>query len=113
MSHKYRAKRTTIDGFTFDSMAEARRYELLKMLERSGQITDLVLQPEFVILHPYTRCDGKRIRGIKYKADFSYYDTFEKKRVIEDVKGMETAVFKLKRKLVEYQHDIIITIVKG
>lgn len=111
--NKYHAKRTIVDGIAFDSVAESRRYQLLKLLERSGQITELTLQPEFVILEPYTRSDGKWIRGIKYRADFAYFDELENKQIIEDVKGVETAVFKLKRKLVEYQHNIIITIVKG
>ena len=111
--NKYRAQKTIVDNITFDSKAEARRYNLLKLLERTGQITGLVLQPKFIIQPAFTRCDGKRIRGVKYLADFAYYDELEGRHIIEDVKGVETAVFKLKRKLVEYQHEIVITIVKG
>ena len=113
MANKYGAKRTTVDGITFASIAESRRYELLKMLERAGQITNLVLQPEFEVhrayKHPVT---GKRIRAIKYRADFAYYDVLEDKHIIEDVKGFENAIFKMKRKIVEDEYEILITIVK-
>ncbi|MGP1455872.1 MAG: DUF1064 domain-containing protein [Treponema sp.] len=50
--HKYNVsskERRTVDGITFDSMAEMNRYLELKQLERAGIITDLELQPKFLL----------------------------------------------------------------
>ena len=50
--HKYKVaskERRTIDGITFDSLAEMNRYLELKMLEKAGIITDLELQPKFLL----------------------------------------------------------------
>lgn len=41
---KYKAKKTKVDGITFDSKKEAERYRQLKMLENAGHISDLELQ---------------------------------------------------------------------
>jgi len=94
--NKYNAVRTEVDGILFHSKGEARRYGELKMLERAGEISDLELQPEFVLLDGFVR-DGKRIQAIKYRADFKYVE--DDIVVIEDFKGKETAEFKIKRKL--------------
>lgn len=105
--HKYGARRTEVDGIKFDSMREARRYQELKLLERGKAIKDLELQPEFVILKTHKDIEGKTVRGIKYVADFAYWQ--DGQYVIEDAKGMKTDVYKLKKKLVEYIHQIKIT----
>lgn len=106
---KYGAVKTQVDGITFDSKAEAKRYQELKLLERAGVITDLELQPKFVILPKHKDIEGKTVREMSYFADFSYFDIEKGKYVIEDVKGVKTAVYKLKKKLVEYKHDVKIT----
>jgi hypothetical protein len=46
---KYRAKRCEVDGVTFHSQKEARRYSELKMMEKAGKIEQLELQPKFAI----------------------------------------------------------------
>lgn len=89
----------------FPSMAERERFARLRFLERAGEIEQLRLQPAFPIVVNHTKV-------MTYKADFEY-QTREGKRVIEDVKGIETDVFKLKRKLVEAFYGITLTIVKG
>lgn len=94
--NKYNAVRTEVDGILFHSKGEARRYGELKMLEREGEISNLELQPEFVLLDGFVR-DGKRIQAIKYRADFKYVE--DDIVVIEDFKGKETAEFRIKRKL--------------
>jgi hypothetical protein len=99
---KYNAKRTDVDGIIFDSMAEARRYSNLKLLVRAGQITGLELQPQFPIV-----VNGKKI--CVYKADFRYFDTILQETIIEDVKGMQTAVYRIKKKLTEALYGIKIT----
>ena len=105
--HKYNAKKTVVDGVTFDSTAEARRYGELKLLERAGEILNLELQPVFVLQDGFKGQDGKRVRAVKYIADFRYFDVGTSAVVVEDVKGMETAVFRLKRKIFWKQYPEI------
>jgi hypothetical protein len=110
--NKYKAVKTVIDGMTFDSKAEARRYTILRLLERQGLIKDLETQPKFLLLEGFKK-SGKTFRGINYKADFRYWDCTNECVVIEDVKGMETDVFKIKRKLFEYKYpELTLMIVK-
>lgn len=94
--HKYNAKKTIIDGITFDSQIEARRYQELKLLQMAGEIFDLQLQPQFVLLDKFTDNTGKKQRGIIYKADFQYNE--DGLAIVEDVKGFETKEFKIKAK---------------
>lgn len=109
---KYRNRKTTIDGITFDSKAEARRYAELKLLERAGEIKDLELQPKYRLLDGFKK-NGKVYRPIDYIADFKYVDR-EGKTIVEDVKGKRTEVFNIKKKLFEKKYpELEIKIVKG
>lgn len=99
---KYKNKKTTIDGITFASMKEAKRYQELKLLERAGVIKDLELQKEFE-LQPSYKKNGRTVRKISYIADFCYYENG--KYVVEDTKGCKTQVYKLKKKIFEYRYD--------
>lgn len=84
---KYRAQKTTVDGITFDSKAEAARYLKLKQMQQSGEIIGFTRQPSFIL-------PG----GIRYMPDFLVCDK-DMKIWVEDVKGYETKEFKLKKKL--------------
>lgn len=105
--HKYNAKRTEVklgkEVYSFPSKKEANRFIVLVQLQRMGKIDGLTLQPEF-LLQPDFECDGQTIRPIKYIADFSYVDTSTGEKIIEDCKGVETDVFKLKKKLFLYRY---------
>jgi|TARA_R100001530_G_scaffold87212_1_gene60727 hypothetical protein len=103
--HKYGAIATTVDGIRFASKKEANRYGFLKSLERANRVKNLELQPKFPCV-----VNGKKI--CTYIADFRYTDE-DGSEVIEDVKGVETAVFKLKKKLVESLYPIEIQVVKS
>lgn len=104
MAHKYHAKKTTVDGIIFDSKAEARRYSELKLLERAGEISHLELQPRFILQEAFTK-NGVRHRAITYSADFRYCDTLNGSQVVvEDVKGMRTQMYLLKKKLFECKY---------
>lgn len=107
---KYGAKKTVVDGIKFDSKKESVRYTELKLMKIAGTINSFLLQPSYVLQDKYRRKDGKLIREIQYRADFAvlYPDGHVE---IEDVKGMETAVFKIKRKLLEAKYDLILKIV--
>lgn len=99
--NKYRNKKVQIDMYVFDSIAESRRYKELVLLQRAGKITELRLQPKFLLQECF-RKNGKTYRKIEYIADFMYEEN--NKIIVEDVKGKETEVFKLKRKLFEHQY---------
>lgn len=90
---KYNNKRVTYYGITFDSAAEGRRYLALRKAEERGVIRSLKCQPVFPIHVADTKI-------CNYIADFFYLDG-KGRMVVEDVKGVATAVYKIKRKLFE------------
>lgn len=101
---KYHNKKLTVDGQTFDSGKEYRRFRELCLLERAGQIAGLQRQVKFELL-PAQRIDGKVVeRACSYVADFVY--TEDGQQVVEDAKGMRTQEYRLKRKLMLYIHGI-------
>jgi hypothetical protein len=102
---KYGAKRVSVDGYGFDSKAEAKRYGILKLMLAAGLISDLQVHPRY---------------GIKYgrheicvvELDFVYTKRDEDVPTYEDVKGMDNPLSKLKRKLVEAFYSIHVEVVK-
>lgn len=97
---KYNAKKTKVDGITFASKAEANRYLDLKLLQKAGEIQWFIRQAPFDL-------PG----NIKYICDFLVVEK-DGSITIEDVKGVETQVFKLKKKLFEEAYPIKITLIK-
>ena len=116
--HKYGAKRTEVDGISFDSQREARHYLELKTRERFRDIRDLKLQPRYK-----TEINGEplkiRSRGfpggrtVTYVADFRYVVTATGETVVEDIRGLDTPVARLKRALVEHLYGIRIEVIGG
>lgn len=120
---KYGSKKITLDGSTFDSLKEYRRFRELAALEKVGEITDLKRQVEFELIpaqfeeiqtgeiykrgalkgQPKTKtvCLEK---SVKYIADFVYYENG--KKIVEDTKGFKTEKYIIKRKLMLYVHGI-------
>lgn len=94
---KYHSTKTTVNGITFDSQKEARRYSELLILFESGKISDLRLQVNFTLQEGFTTHDGKRIKPIVYKADFAY--CLDGQFIIEDVKGVKTKEYLMKKKM--------------
>ena len=115
---KYHAKKVTRNGITYDSKKEADRHDELLLLERGGAITDLQRQVKFTLLpahyETYERygkkgnrlADGQRCveRAVFYVADFTYRQ--DGKLVVEDVKGVRTPEYILKRKMMLHIHGI-------
>lgn len=112
---KYGSKKVTIDGITFDSQKEARRFRELSLLERAGKVTDLQRQVRFVLIPSQYEPDTIGVRGgarrgkliereVSYVADFVY--TENGKRIVEDTKGFKTKDYIIKRKLMLYVHGI-------
>ena len=95
--NKYHAKKTTVDGITFDSKKEADRFFQLKLLEKAKEITGLQLQVKFLIVPK----KGNYKRERFYITDFVYNE--KGKQVIEDVKSPITKknpVYSLKKAIV-------------
>lgn len=101
---KYINEPTEAHGIRFDSKAEARRYEQLRLLEQAGAITDLTVHPRYELL-PARTVDGKRKRARRYEGDFGYVE--DGRQVVEDVKGAVTQVFSLKADLFRYRYPDI------
>lgn len=89
---KYRNRKVTVNGIKFDSQHEANRWCELKLMERSGMISELERQVKFELI-----AKSEHGRAINYIADFTYRQGG--KTVIEDAKGFKTAVYKLKKRM--------------
>lgn len=101
----------TLDGIVFASKAEMRRYAELKLMEKVGQIRGLTIQPKFLLFPSFYR-RGVFHHALNYVGDFLYYDIEKKRKIVEDVKGVETEVFKIKYKLFCFRHNLELRIVK-
>ena len=104
---KYKNKKIEVDGITFDSKKEAKRYQELLLLEKAGAIQNLQLQVKFELI-PAQRIDGKVVeRAVTYVADFVY--TEGGKTIVEDTKNpylRKEPRYVIKRKLLLYVHGI-------
>lgn len=109
--NKFKAKKTSVNGITFDSKAEARRYGDLSMLEKAGHIKDLKLQVPY-ILAPRVKFDGspRAKPALKYVADFAYTECDTGRAIVEDCKGVLTEGFQIKRHLMLSVHGIDVRI---
>lgn len=117
---KYGSRKVTVDGVTYDSVKEYRRFKELSLLERAGTIQNLQRQVKYVLIPAqreycndiYTRgCNkgcfkpGKLIeRECSYIADFVYTQNGE--IVVEDTKGFRTKDYIIKRKLMLWNYGI-------
>ena len=106
---KYGSHRVQVNGHTFSSKAESKRYQELLILERAGDISDLTLQPKFE-LAPSVKFPGaaKATPALRYFADFSYHN-HRGELVVEDVKGGPTTEgFRIKKHLMLAIHGIVV-----
>ena len=99
--HKYNAVRIEVDGHKFASKREASHYQELKLFERAGDIHGLKLQPKFWFMHQSG--EYLKIRSKGYPNG---------KRFVQDVKGFDTDVSRLKRSMMELFHGIQVEVVK-
>lgn len=103
--NKYRNVKAVRGGIKFDSQKEANRYDELMAQLGAGEIKDLRLQPEFTLQEAFKTPQGAAVRAVRYRADFSYYRRVKEgvdtrwARVVEDVKGVRTEGYQLKKKL--------------
>jgi hypothetical protein len=92
---------TRVGDRLFASRKEAGRFDQLKLLEKNGEVRDILCQVPFKL-----EINGRHI--CRYIADFTYV---EKRNgiwaeVVEDVKGYKTAMYRLKKKLMKAIHGI-------
>jgi len=104
--NKFGAKRTQVGDRKFDSKAEARRYVELRALEQAGAITGLRCQVRYSLT-------AHNVKIGHYVADFVYVrgdvvGGAECREVVEDVKGIETQLFRWKARhfAAEYGREI-------
>ena len=102
---KYRNRKARRGELTFDSKAEARRYDELRLMLRAGEISDLQRQVAFELI-PAQKAGERNERACKYVADFVY--TRNGEVIVEDVKGHRTPEYIIKRKLMLWRHGIAI-----
>lgn len=118
---KYHNEPVTVDGVTFDSLGEHRRWCFLKLMEQAGEISNLRYHVKYTLFPKGTIDirrfpDGREIelrrydREHWYEADFVYVNK-KGEEVVEDFKGYETPEFKEKRVMFKalYGKDIKIT----
>ena len=106
--NKFGARKKEVDGVTFDSTKEAKRYQALKLMEQAGQIRDLRTQVEYLLIPKQKKPAGGLERAASYSADFVYLDS-DGNQVVEDVKSEPTrkkADYILRRKLMLMVHGI-------
>lgn len=97
LRHKFRAKPCEADGIKFPSKKERKRYNDLKVLKQAGEVLFFLRQVPFHLT-----------AGVKYVCDFQVFWT-NGEVTFEDVKGMRTDMYKLKKKQVESLYPITIT----
>jgi hypothetical protein len=95
---KYKNEPTEVNGEKFASKSESNHYIYLLQLQAAGEITDIKLQPRFTLLPSFTDTTGKRHAAIEYVGD-SLVTYKDGRQEVNDVKGIETKDFKIKRKL--------------
>jgi len=104
--NKYGAKKTVVDGITFDSKREAEVYGDLKLLEKAGKISGFTRQRKFNLIVE------DEIVGA-YFADFCFIDHDQDGRLrVIDVKGFDTKLSAWKRKHVKALYGIEVEIIR-
>lgn len=92
--NKYNARGIHEDGYYFDSQMELRRYRELKLLIAAGVIRDLEIHPRYDF-------EKNGVLITTYRPDFVYVLADTGAQVVEDVKGVQTEVYKIKKKLMK------------
>jgi hypothetical protein len=122
--NKYGNHQVTVDGIKYDSEDESRRHAFLKLLEKSGDISNLRYHVSFELIPQITREEivhlktkDKVVTKVEqtaryYEADFVYTVNKTGEEVIEDFKGFETDLFRFKAALFFWKYGKHIRIVK-
>lgn len=106
IQRKYKNIKKVVNGIEFDSMKEANRYQELLLLQKAKKIMHLKLQPEFILQDSF-KIGKTTHRAIKYIADFQYQNFTTGEIIVEDVKGIKTEVYRIKKKLLLFKYPEI------
>lgn len=116
MVRKYRNQPVVVDGYKFDSIRESIRYGELKLLRYAREIDQLKMQPRYPLMcgtnHVRIRNKHGQPRNAYYYADFEYRDCKTRETIVEDVKGMDTPVSRLKRAMIEAHYNIRVKLIR-
>lgn len=104
--NKYNNLLTEFNGVKYHSRLEARYAALLSLREKAKEVEGVKRQERFPL-----EVNGQKIGT--YIADFSFFDKVKKVNRVVDVKGVETDVFKMKKKLMKAVHGIDVEIIKA
>lgn len=102
--NKYGVKKVYLDGYTFDSPSEAKRYILLKHRQNSGEISGLAIHPQFTLT----------VNGVvvgRYTADFSYFEKGQ--YTVDEKKGFRARDWPLRSRVFMALHPDVKLIVNG
>lgn len=104
---KYRNKPCAVGGEKYRSQRERDRHQTLLLMQRAGRIKELQREVAFD-LAPGVKIMGedRKRPAIRYVADFTYRDATAGTLVVEDAKGMQTPVYRLKKHLLATVHGI-------
>lgn len=110
---KYKNQKTELNGISFASKKEAKRFDELLIMKSQCLIRNLKLQPNFTLQESYITPDGKRVRAIRYVADFSYDKLTGDNQwefVVEDVKSRatRTPMYNAKKKMMLHKYGITV-----
>jgi len=116
-NNKYHSKKVVVDGITFDSKKECKRFQELSLLEKAGAIKNLQRQVKYTLIPAQREPNTVGSRGgvkkgkllereVAYYADFVYTDAESGETVVEDTKGVRTTEYIIKRKLMLWVHNI-------
>jgi hypothetical protein len=97
MTSKYRNRKIEYQGMKFDSRRELDRWIRLAAMQKDGHISELERQVVFVLAPPVV-IQGKKRPALRYVADFVYTDGAGQ-TITEDVKGVVTEGYRIKRHL--------------
>lgn len=114
---KYHNKKITFQGETFDSKKEFKRFLDLRILEKNGDISHLRRQVKYELISAkYEECTIGKRGAVKhgkciasaccYYADFVYVDNATGNVIVEDCKGVRTAAYNIKKKLMLDKYGI-------
>jgi len=106
---KYRNVRTMADGEMFDSKGELAHWNLLLLRQERGEISDLKRQVSYTLCEPVRLPGERRASGVKLRVDYQYIEGGVLK--LEDWKGHETALSRVKRRLMKAIHGLDVTVV--
>ena len=122
--HKFGARATRIGNEKHDSAVEAKRWAELQLAQQAGAISELERQVKIQLENgngePYLiRSKGyPNGRKASYKLDFRYRardpesNEWNARRTIEDVKGYDIPISRLKRAIVEQMLGLKINVVR-